>query len=378
MNLEIKLFYSKKFKKNLSYRDTFEAFFKKHEFVFSFEEVEDSNHWKELDLRSVPSIVIYIDGRPVSNMVSYANPEDIIKRIKKILSEDCSYTDVMNTETKAVAESSHIDAERRVDYYVEKSSGTHRYERWNEEFLKQEGCSTGWCCPTKKDEKEFIVFNLKEEAIVDTVLLRPRMRSDGTPSFKSFPKGLSLWGLTEKGNETKVWQANDIKLDGIKKYFVINISPPQKISRLKLVIEDVHDIDGKSFPCIAETHILGDKIEVSSKGYFVKRNTLQKSFNRKPFFKSGLFAEDDISVELYNLLEGQKTPACSSNVFKLLIVSSGRVSVDVNEDDHVPLEYGDVMIIEPLHPYSICGEDEKNSVFGIFQSKTVRSIWESR
>lgn len=376
MNVAVHVFYSRKFSRNTTYISALAPALSEHGVLGGIHDItEDAQEWQRLGLRSVPAAVLYVDGVPASDIVSYATAEAVLDRVKAIAQTPPA------GPSPPRAHRSGPPAEMRgpfVDYHVEASSGCHRYERWNEELLAEADAGTGWCCPSAGGETEYIIIKLKQTALVSGLLLRPRIRSDGTPSYKSFPKALSVWVLADHGGAVKLWSQDDIALSSVSDYYRISFASPHSCNRLKLVVDDKHDIDGKAFPCIAELRVVGRTDALAECGYILRRANSLYTGRKQPFFKRGLFAKDDVCVEYYSLLEGQRTPACYSNRHKLVIMQSGTAAVLIDEKDRIVLEPGDLITVEPAHSYALLAENGQSAALVVFCRAGLESVWESR
>ncbi|MCI0559905.1 MAG: hypothetical protein MN733_15550, partial [Nitrososphaera sp.] len=178
--LTIDLYYSRRFPKSSEYVKKLSGYLQERGLRHSIFEVEDSfDYWKATGLRSVPSLMFRIDGEPVSNLVKYAPFEDILKR-----AEVCrgGMPPKKNVHTPVLTVDSPIKAGcMNLPFTITRSSGCHRYERWNEHFLAYDYPQSGWACPGMKGQKEYLEIDFQSVVNLHSVHIGSRVRNDGTP-----------------------------------------------------------------------------------------------------------------------------------------------------------------------------------------------------
>ena len=369
--IRIEVLYSRRFPKSIRYAEDLLLDLRQAGIEAVSSDVESvAEHWQHLGLRSVPSVVFYraatVGDPPIGNIVRYAPMEEVLQRAQALAEAEDARDD-------PASEASSVET---LPYQIEASSGAHRYERWNEWYLRDENPATGWCCPSRK-QSEYVMLRFDGIVEVSQVRLRPRLRRDGSPINKSFPRGLSLWRVGEQGEDEHLWSQAGIELVEPYDEFVIRFSRAIKVERIKLVIADKHQHDKRGYPSIAHVRVLGQRTSWQTDTHPVRRIGAC-DFTENLFNKIGLFAGDNVSVELFNLLQGQQTPAFCCSVNKVVIVQEGTVEGQFIPDKTVALKRGDVTVVEPGTSFSLSAVGEKNSVLVIFGTNDLSSVWEAR
>jgi len=373
----VEIFFSRRFPENVVYSGHLKEFLAEHNVDCDAYEIEDQRQrWAETGLRSVPSVLIRVNGKAISNIVKYASFEYVLNRIQKCSANVSELTSPPVAAVTAGDDLPDPNSLTPLSYVVIGSSGCHRYERWNEHSVMDENPLTGWVCPGGLSaEKEYLHFDFENTVKVNVITLKPRTRNDGTPSYKSFPKALSVYTRSTSSKWKKVWKVKDIYIADLNKPFPVHFAKPVECKEIKLVIEEKHDIDGKTFPCITNISFFGQQLKSRVPGSI--RYELSKKYSPNVFLKTGIFAQDQIRIELHNLLKDQVTPANYLNKYKILIPLEGAVESKIGSETN-SAKKGQIIVIRPRHAFQVRGINKNNRLLVIFSWDGLDSFWESR
>lgn len=314
--LAVKIFVSRKFPRSSEYASRILAAGAiSNRFRTEICEVEtNTESWGRLNLRSVPAIVYYVDGRCVENIVSYANVHEIQKRSEAVIA--------------AASEGNHHVEEEFAEYVVTNSSGAHRYERWNEWFLNESQQDQGWASPSgARESKEFLEIALVYDSLVSGFWILPRQRYDGTPSIKSLPARIQIFGKTRSDDMYKHIRDIDLASQASRFWFKIEIEP-RWVSDIKLVIAEKRDINGKSFPCISGLRVACLERRGNCRASHFRE--LDQVGGGKELFKTGVFGSENIAVECHYIPPESRFSAQMCNGRQLVIVLDGKLLMDVD------------------------------------------------
>jgi len=317
---------------------------------------QETEKWRQLRLLSVPSIVFFCSDVPISNMVSYSKPEVIINRLDKLYD--------LSTQPSGGG------TLQSIPFYVSGSSGTHRYGRWHEDWLTDDSPFNGWCGPSREGVQDYLVLSPLQPSAVKVIQIFPRERVDGTDSWKSFPKSLSVSDL----NGNVAWSAKDLHSHG--GVFEIQLPLALEDSEIKLTIMEKHDIDGKAFPSLRRIVLLGEIKGIPKQRPRIKRSVLRETGSESSYIKFGLHASPKIQVEEFSFFPAQRLPVSISPFERVLYLVSGSAIFTIDGDDHC-LSSLDSVIIPPNQSVAILAVDATRVIVAHAGSDNP-TLWEAR
>lgn len=362
--IEIRLFVSGRFKQNRIYQEQIEK-----ELSGKVPKVEVVNidcgesEWRSLGLRSVPAIVFFRKGRPIGNIVRYASSAEILLYLDQL---------------KAAPPEDEFNVLDRIAYDVVESTGCHRYERWNEQFLCAGDGDGGWAAPNRKDAShETLVLELRAPAVIKKICFRPRFRNDGTPSYRSFPSAFTVTAKTVTGEFVELLRLDRINPVDVTTDMCCAISSTNEIVSCTVTITEKNAIDGKSFPAFARIRLYGSYSEgISVRSHFVRKC----SFVAHPeiFYKSGLIADKNLSVIQIHLQLGQTIPASASGSKTGIYVIAGMLQLTLGSETVQKVPEGAFVVVDEHVSISAKGLEGKTSLIWINGGLDVPSLWEAR
>lgn len=377
MNVRVVLFYSGYISSSVEYAETIQNEIEEHGLRVETVIVEQNwPLWRRIGLKTVPSFVFFYNERPVANLVGRVDIDRVVSEHNRISSQYmadrlCVDLSEWNSPNSSLSETANLD------YVVRASSGVHRYERWNEELISGSSQTEGWTSSSGTHGRPFVVLDLRGPCNVSALHVLPRVRHDGVPSWKSFPAEFHVFGATERDGEWRSLSHYRATCESdMPDSLLIPVENEDSIRELKLEVVASYDMGGKSFPSVASVLVMGRRL---SSLVDMNRKSLKEFdiFNKKQFFKSGLYAFDDIRVELLNLSVGQTVPRCWSTRPRLLFVIEGRVSIDT-EDQRADFAAGDFFLSDPHTSFAIIGQAPLSKCLAIFNADDLESVWEDR
>ncbi len=328
--------------------------------------------WLRLRLQSCPAIVFYNNDKPISNIVSYADTKlikDRLHKIKKELPNDTGSADIRDCWLPKSPSSL-----KEIPYTVVGSSGCHRYLRWNEDNILSNDRYSGWCSPSGSKNNEFIIAELPDKAVIKSMFVGGRKRTDGTQSERSFPKAFSVEVASEHLNEWK--EVAQFKSNNGDALFAEISLPDVRERFLRIRILEKHDIDGKTFPCITFLAFYGESSS-KPKSWHVKRNKSRPGAAIGALSKYGLANHKNGVAELFSLSPRQKIPACWSNVPKMVFCVKGELGIRVNGEEVTLNQYDSISLTEKCILEINAGSEEAEAMIVSFGSE-IAQLWESR
>lgn len=308
--LKFELFYSKRFNRSLLFVKNIKSWLISYhispESIKILEVEENIREWKQLGLMSCPAIVVLYGNPaiPISNLVNYASTEKVKELIEKI-----RLPNEIPKESPFVGKNK-IPKKNYLGFFVEASSGTHRYLRWHEDNLNSADCSNGWTGVSRSNFKDYLICQLYSESVINEIILVPRKRSDGTESYKSFPKSLSLYSILKNNHRKKIWSKKNIFLNPKLGYFPIKLKNSIKGKRFEIIVDDKHNINGKTFPSIIQINFVGKSVNSNKANVVIKKGKLRNTYSEEILLKHGIYANKDIQIEQFNLVRNQVMPNC--------------------------------------------------------------------
>ena len=146
---------------------------------------------------------------------------------------------------------------------------------------------------------------------------------------------------------------------------------------LRLAINDKHDINGKSFPSLANIIIYG-KSHSSTRKWVVKPRVFRSQFNTDTFTKFGLMSCDSVQFDQFNLSTNQRLPSSWSDQDRSVYVVEGCLEVTVDEEQKLNLQRHDVLNIGPETIVSFSGLEGNASFLWILSDPQKRVYFDSR
>lgn len=360
-NLHVFVFYCGSLSRSAAYASDVLAHLEAENIPVASVDVDhDDVEWKKLDLRSVPAIVFYFGDFPMSNIVSYASVDAISARLLELRDRDTS------GQTHGLQD---------LHFHVAASSGTHRYSRWHEDFLCTANEECGWCAPMMLGGSAHLVLSLLKPSTVHQIQLYPRRRTDGTASFKSFPKGIEVFS-GQGVQAQKVWSNHNIEpIQGSEPY-IIKLEKQVDCTTIVVKVTHAHDIDGKQFPSLRRVRLLG-RCDANAKSLPpVKKGNLRKEFNRQTLVKHGLFASEESQLEQFNFCRGQYLPASIGKFDRVFYVVSGALHATCGgvTNELVAL---DALVIQANELFEVSATSDSIAIM-LHTRTDLDMIWESR
>lgn len=356
---EIVLFYSRVFSRNEDYACAMADELRRRSIVAHAKDICNcGSTWQRLGLRSLPAIVIYENGRALANIIKYASADEILKTANAI------WNDTLEPEDSLL------------QYDVVGSSGCHRYERWNEQFLTSGNEAVGWAAANRAGTTcEFLEIKFRSEVNIVRMTCSPRVRQDGTPSYKSFPKGIRLIGIQNDGNELPLFECSDIGRVDVSLDYNIEVNCVMPLTGCKIEIIAKNLIDGKSFPSFSRLRFWG-KICHGTQRNFYKRS-IRSTERGDLFYKSGLFASAEFSVVSYKMVPGQSVPKSNWPCKVGLFVVEGHCDI-VFEDHSERVVQNTFLGIDSGVSFGVSAPDSSALILVMHPNASTPALWEAR
>ncbi len=371
-------FYSSRFPKNLRWIEKVVPALEGDD-AFELHPVDidkDTTLWQKLGLRSVPTSVVFRDDVARTNSTAYLSP-DQIRELVRDAKNDEGADETASKRTELHEAVSH--PQRPLRFMVTASSGTHRYERWNEQSLASNGIGSGWTAPSRKTPQlEYVECSFSASAALSSIWFRPRHRTDGIPSWKSFPRCLVIKTRSTSGEFWTVWEGQSSRLLRCGEFLVVRFAQPIEAQTVRIEVVESHDIAGKSFPGFRSITFDGASVEGEPCGATRIDSRLLEDYSSSEMTKHGLIAEAGLSAECINLGPEQETPKSFANKTKLLSVRHGAIEVSIDGHPPITAAAGDILSITAGCAWSMRGLSAKNSVLVAFNGQDLDSVWEAR
>lgn len=377
-NVSVRVFFSGLYPKSHKYACAVTAMLREQrpEIAATVESVDAAvQEWERLGLQSCPAVVFYAQGRPVGNIVSYADDATILSRLKGLqsatpetLGDSSDLSDTWDCEL--------LGEKVEIPYTVVGSSGCHRYLRWHEDNVRSSDRHTGWCSPSGRQAGEFIVLEMPAGALLKELFVGGRRRTDGTFSPRSFPKAFAV--ETAHSLSGPWLPALHFERDTCDTCFAsLTFCEETCAPFLRIRILEKHDIDGKTFPCIAVLRLLGS-MGASTPPLQVKRRLARGGASTSSLQKYGLSANEHGMVELYELSANQRLPACWCTGSRSVYAVKGLLIVRVDHRYETQLDQDDCIHTEPSTILEISAGAQPASALVISFGNNLRQVWEAR